>query len=78
MKDFLQGTAVCDMHGEYEWRYIHIERDKGDAAVVLQGERYVNMPDGMMYNKLDHKWRGRATCPKCGKSQIIEILDDTE
>ena len=78
MKNVFQGTSVCDMHGEYEWRYIHIERDKDISAVLWQGEKYFNMPDGLVYNELDHTWRGRATCPKCGKSQLIEILDDTE
>ena len=77
MKDLLQGKAVCDVHGEYDWRFIPSPQKSGDLLFV-SCERYVNMPDGMSYNKFDHKWRGTAVCPKCGKQQQIEILDDTE
>lgn len=78
MKSILNGKAICDAHGEYEWRFIPMPKKNEATVVVWEGERYKNMPDGMDYNKFDHVWRGRAVCPKCGKTQLIEILDDTE
>lgn len=76
MKDYLQGTATCDMHGEYNW-YFNCG-PQNNEVIIWSGERFKNVPDGLFYNNISHKWTGYATCPRCGKRQMVEVDDDTE